>query len=580
MNNKIYPRTGLAKIALTGFQVFAERTEFPISKINLMFGPNSAGKSSIEDAFEIVGMLKQSAAMSGIKTKTETLYSKFEFTSNKSIVSRISKENDKFLLKLKSCWRKTGSPAKYVQIMGIEIESALEAEIGDGLFIDSEVSSIQCKSINESFGFYLRSDDYDERIDSIDNIQFHYRLKIDNELLIYFSEGDLELGMNCKHSTIHTPDFSLFFDSKNIGLIAKEAKLKHPALANSDFVTLENNIIKFTCISGFNLSGMRAVGSDEVGQLSSMATNFLEYKNEYNEAFSIFSNAYEKILSSVDQGHVTIPVSATVSASRQIPSKNDLFIFTKTIPATWGSPLPVFLVDSQLSSFSLSADKHTGENIFSKNDYIYHLQDEEYFARVNYYLSTHLFVEKGYRLGYNSEYIEKDFEYFIEKSEPVERERLRLTFKQFYLADPDGTQFDFDEVGSGLGYILPVLCVLAQNQRQLVSVQQPELHLHPALQASLADVFIESADSKTLMVETHSEHLLLRILKRIRQTHLQAAIAPELKINADDVCVLYFDPSPDGTTTVKRLRITEDGEFMDRWPRGFFGERDQELLDE
>jgi predicted ATPase len=46
------------------------------------------------------------------------------------------------------------------------------------------------------------------------------------------------------------------------------------------------------------------------------------------------------------------------------------------------------------------------------------------------------------------------------------------------------------------------------------------------------------------------------------------------------VCVLYFDPSPDGTTSVKRLRITEDGEFMDRWPRGFFAERDQELLDE
>jgi predicted ATPase len=82
------------------------------------------------------------------------------------------------------------------------------------------------------------------------------------------------------------------------------------------------------------------------------------------------------------------------------------------------------------------------------------------------------------------------------------------------------------------------------------------------------------------LIETHSEHLLLRILKRVRQTHLKVAIAQELKINAEDVCVLYFDPSPDGTTAVKRLRITEDGEFMDRWPRGFFGERDQELLDE
>ena len=97
----------------------------------------------------------------------------------------------------------------------------------------------------------------------------------------------------------------------------------------------------------------------------------------------------------------------------------------------------------------------------------------------------------------------------------------------------------------------------------------------------MGDVFIESIGSgKQVLVETHSEHLLLRILKRVRQTHLQAHIAPELKITADDVCVLYFDPSPDGATTVKRLRISEDGEFMDRWPRGFFAERDQELFDE
>ena len=101
------------------------------------------------------------------------------------------------------------------------------------------------------------------------------------------------------------------------------------------------------------------------------------------------------------------------------------------------------------------------------------------------------------------------------------------------------------------------------------------------MQAALGDAFIESSGPvKQIFVETHSEHLLLRLLKRIRQTHLDVAIAPELRLHADDLCVLYFDPSIDGTTKVKRLRITEDGEFMDRWPRGFFGERDLELFDE
>lgn len=120
------------------------------------------------------------------------------------------------------------------------------------------------------------------------------------------------------------------------------------------------------------------------------------------------------------------------------------------------------------------------------------------------------------------------------------------------------------------------------------------MHLHPALQAALGDIFIESVapiltgdkqrptntNFKQLIIETHSEHILLRVLKRIRQTHAKIHLTDELKIEADDVCMLYFDPSIDGSTQVKRIRISNDGDFLDRWPRGFFGERDKELFDE
>jgi predicted ATPase len=122
----------------------------------------------------------------------------------------------------------------------------------------------------------------------------------------------------------------------------------------------------------------------------------------------------------------------------------------------------------------------------------------------------------------------------------------------------------------------------------MAMLQQPELHLHPALQAALGDVLIESSHIaqgkniiiKRLIVETHSEHLLLRILRRIRQTQEKIGYLPELSIEADDVSVLYFDPRPDDTTHVTRMRISPEGEFMDRWPRGFFAERDKELFDD
>jgi hypothetical protein len=66
--------------------------------------------------------------------------------------------------------------------------------------------------------------------------------------------------------------------------------------------------------------------------------------------------------------------------------------------------------------------------------------------------------------------------------------------------------------------------------------------LHPALQSELADVFIEASNEfRTLVVETHSEHLLLRLLRRIRQTARGQLNTPELMLRSKDVTVLYFD---------------------------------------
>jgi predicted ATPase len=82
------------------------------------------------------------------------------------------------------------------------------------------------------------------------------------------------------------------------------------------------------------------------------------------------------------------------------------------------------------------------------------------------------------------------------------------------------------------------------------------------------------------MIETHSEYLLLRCLRRIRETTLgkQLPNSP-LSLSKEDVSVLYFDPQPDGTTTVKQLRVSTQGDFIDRWPRGFFDERAKDIFD-
>ena len=59
----------------------------------------------------------------------------------------------------------------------------------------------------------------------------------------------------------------------------------------------------------------------------------------------------------------------------------------------------------------------------------------------------------------------------------------------------------------GVSQILPVLVHAYASQRKLIAIEQPEIHIHPKLQAELGDVFIESAlgdNQNTFLLETHS----------------------------------------------------------------------------
>lgn len=137
----------------------------------------------------------------------------------------------------------------------------------------------------------------------------------------------------------------------------------------------------------------------------------------------------------------------------------------------------------------------------------------------------------------------------------------------------------FNEVGSGLSFMLPIFSCL--NTSQISIVEQPELHLHPRAQCELGDVFIFAAHhSHFSVVETHSEHLILRLSRRIRETYKGLLIKNELKLNPSDVSIHYFKPNGDGTTSIHKIRFDSTGEFLDLWPDGFFAERDSELFDE
>lgn len=130
------------------------------------------------------------------------------------------------------------------------------------------------------------------------------------------------------------------------------------------------------------------------------------------------------------------------------------------------------------------------------------------------------------------------------------------------------------DVGFGVSQVLPALvqafyCPVGST----VWMEQPEIHLHPKAQSVLADAFISAIQSyedgkpreMQLIIETHSEHLLNRLQRRIA----------EGVIKKEDVAV-YFVNSRKGAAQLETLELDENGEILN-WPENFFGDEMEDI---
>lgn len=136
------------------------------------------------------------------------------------------------------------------------------------------------------------------------------------------------------------------------------------------------------------------------------------------------------------------------------------------------------------------------------------------------------------------------------------------------------------DVGIGISQVLPVLVMAYASRERIIAMEQPEIHLHPALQAELGDVFIEAAlgeRGNTLILETHSEHLMLRLLRRIRETTAGELPEGAQPLSPKDVGIIYVQPDREGSRAIE-IGVTPEGDFAASWPEGFFAERAKELF--
>ena len=149
---------------------------------------------------------------------------------------------------------------------------------------------------------------------------------------------------------------------------------------------------------------------------------------------------------------------------------------------------------------------------------------------------------------------------------PISDRHFEIRIQNFFTKEDQ----NIADVGYGHSQVLPFLAGgLALPKNSTYLAEQPELHLHPKAQAELGDYLLRLyKNSVQTVIETHSEHLILRL-----QQHIAAG-----SINPEDVCIFYVSNSPEDDKgrpldEITRIGIDRKGQFTKEWPKGFFPEK-------
>lgn len=249
--------------------------------------------------------------------------------------------------------------------------------------------------------------------------------------------------------------------------------------------------------------------------------------------------------------------------------------------------------------YSLIGEVYYNSVVDLINDYL-----SDYFSEVQYIAPIRATAERYYRIqgmllneitsqGENVPMIlynlkpseKKDWKEWTRKNfDGIEFDVRQDSSNLSLILSKSGQVINLADTGFGYSQILPILLYLwrktkikrtryrrtfrgARSNQSLLIIEQPELHLHPALQANLIDSFARIVKNENLdvsiLIETHSDAIVNRLGEHI--------ISKRSNINSNDVNLVFFeeDKENNGLAKLKQIKFDERGRISG-WPVGFF----------
>lgn len=531
MNNTT--RTGITSITVENFKGISEEVTIPIKPITLIFGANSAGKSTILHAMAYAReLLERNNPDAG---RTLTGRDCLDLGGFLNLVHGHDKER-----KIK-----------------IRFDYHLDDDGLPPYFDENEVDDIPNFNSFALDSFWLELEVLYNDLEVSDKVLISkYSIGINDEHIAEIAMSQLSdpmMHLNFEHSFFKTKDDDLTEFIKNVyenSFIEEDENGPGGIQIEKDYQV--NTLFNFN--KPFELNDwpvQSGIGVDEFNKFIFLISQFILRPGEM---------ILEELQSTRYLGPIReIPPRSFLAPRRYDPSRWVDGMAAWDILQRYSNDPFIEMVNSYLSSIGLA----------------YSLEKSVY-KELPVNSEAMLIIQKLQELADDPE---EDVERLVNALQTLnEKSKIKI------IDEKNGASVNPQDIGVGVSQVIPVI-VGAINSSwskcKIFTVEQPELHLHPTAQCELMDVFLDQftkfPDSVPLyLLETHSEHLILRLLRRMREG--AAANDPDsYKIDQDDVAIVYVNSDGQETTLIN-LRISEDGEIIDPWPGGFFPERMKEMF--